>query len=426
MKTEELPPDWKIARLGDVGEISGGGTPSTKDSAYWGGTVPWLVPGEVTKNNSLYIAKTERMITDAGLADSVAKLLPVGTVMMTSRATIGEVVINTVPMATNQGFINVSCNSGIIHNEYLAYWMRRNKHLFEDRAHGSTFKEISKSNFKTISIALPPLPEQRAIAYALRTIQEAIETRQRELELERERKAALMQHLFTHGTRGEKTKQTDIGEMPKTWELVPLGEVCQDVPQNGAFIKNAKFGNGMPYVNVYDIYQSAVVDLGKVERVECEWSQVEQYSLCEDDLLFVRSSLKREGIGQCCLVRGVNERVIFDNHLIRLTPRQELVDPLYLTYFSLSERGRTDIVARSKTTTMTTINQKAISTTWIPLPTLDEQRGIAAILSLCDAKIDSLTHELLTLEELFRAMLDQLMTGLLPASPLIKLEATYE
>ncbi len=215
--TNAFPSYWNTVLLEDLGEISGGGTPSTKIPDYWEGEIPWLTPSEVTRHGSIFISKTERYITNTGLADSASKLLPVGTVMMTSRATIGEVVINEVPMATNQGFINIICDKSKTNNYFLAYWIMRNKHPIEARGHGVTFKEILKSSFKSIIIHLPPLPEQRAIAHILQTVQSAIQARRKEIELEREHKAALMQYLFTHGTRNEPTKMSEIGELPKSW-----------------------------------------------------------------------------------------------------------------------------------------------------------------------------------------------------------------
>lgn len=196
-QTPHLPDGWRVARLGEVGEISGGGTPSTKVPEYWDGEIFWLVPSEVTKNDGLFISQTERRITPEGLARSSSKLMPSGTVLMTSRATIGEVVINSVPMATNQGFINIRCADGVIFNEFLAYWIKLNKKMFEDRAHGVTFKEITKSNFKTIPIHLPPLPEQRAIARALRAIQEAKKARHREMLTLEELFKAMLEELMT-------------------------------------------------------------------------------------------------------------------------------------------------------------------------------------------------------------------------------------
>ena len=225
MQSLALPSNWKILKIGDLGRICGGGTPSTKISEYWGSDIPWVTPGEISQINNIFISTTERKITNAGLVNSSLEVLPIGTVLMTSRATIGEVAINTVPMTTNQGFINILCDAERVNNLFLAYWIMHNKQKLEARGSGSTFRELSKSNFKTILVVLPPLSEQRAIAYILQTVQQAIQSRRKELELERERKAALVQHLFTHGTGNELTKLSKVGEVPKSWEVLKLSAV---------------------------------------------------------------------------------------------------------------------------------------------------------------------------------------------------------
>jgi len=250
MLTSTIVPDgWRMVPLGELGDITGGSTPSTKVPAYWDGDIPWLTPSDVTKCDALQIAETSRQLTAAGLASCAAKLLPPGTVLMTSRATIGEAVINTVPMATNQGFINVACNKDLVCREFLVYWIKQNKRVFEERSSGATFNEISRSNFKTILIALPPLIEQQSITSILQTVQDTIQTRRHELALERERKAALMQHVFTYGAHGEPRKQTKIGEMPERWRVVSLGEVARIVSGGTPDRTNPVYwGGNIPWV----------------------------------------------------------------------------------------------------------------------------------------------------------------------------------
>jgi type I restriction enzyme, S subunit len=103
-KYEEIPEDWEFKRISEIGEIIGGGTPDSRIKEYWGGDIPWAVPTDITDLKGTFIEKTERLITQKGLKNSSARLLPKGTVLITSRATIGSCAINTVPMATNQGF----------------------------------------------------------------------------------------------------------------------------------------------------------------------------------------------------------------------------------------------------------------------------------------------------------------------------------
>ena len=217
-----LPVHWKMARLGEITHIFKGGTPKRSVEKYFQGDIPWAIPTDITAlDSALYINDTDTHISEEALGKSAARLLPEGTVLLTSRATIGETAITTVPMATNQGFANFICGDTLL-NVYLAYYLRYIKRRLIDLAHGSTFKEITKGTLLNVEIPLPPLPEQRAIAHILQTIQEAKTARRRELALERERKAALMDYLFSYGTKGEPRKQTEIGEIPESWEVVWL------------------------------------------------------------------------------------------------------------------------------------------------------------------------------------------------------------
>lgn len=417
MDQSNMPEGWKLTKLGEIGEISGGGTPSTKLPEYWGGEIRWLVPSEVTRCNGLFISDTERKITEAGLASCVARLLPVGTVLMTSRATIGEVVINTVPMATNQGFINVKCDGTEVFNEYLAFWIKQHKQIFEDRANGVTFKEITKSNFKTIPIHLPPLTEQRAIARALRAVQEAREARRKELQLERERKAALMQHLFTHGTRGEARKQTEIGEMPESWKIIKLGEVIQ--AKNGINFSANQKGTGVLTVDVLNMYSESIyLQTDRLYRVNIALKK--EYLLQPNDVLFVRSSLKQEGVGWAALFPSHFEPVTFCGFLIRARLTSKEISPKFLINYLRLPFVRSLLVSQSGKVAITNINQASIQRISMPLPSLAEQVEIADTIQACDTKISTLVKEATLLDELFRAMLEELMTGRLLTLPLIE------
>ena len=129
--------------------------------------------------------------------------------------------------------------------------------FFQDAIQQSTFRSvqgnISPSSIAQILIPLPPLPEQRAIAHVLRSIQEAKAARQREIELERERKAALMDYLFSRGTKGESRKQTEIGEIPESWEVVRLGEIVKESIKDGVHQTPTYVQDGVPFITAKDI-----------------------------------------------------------------------------------------------------------------------------------------------------------------------------
>ena len=162
----ENPMGWKVARIGDVCTVIGGGTPRRGDEAYFGGPIPWATPTDVTALTDLFIARTKESITEMGLRESSARLIPAGAVLLTSRATIGYTAIAARPLATNQGFANLICGDRLT-PEYLAYWLRARRDLLERMAGGTTFKEVSKSTLKGIEIPLPPLIIQRKHARIL-------------------------------------------------------------------------------------------------------------------------------------------------------------------------------------------------------------------------------------------------------------------
>lgn len=106
-----IPEDWAIKYLSDFGKVQGGGTPSTTMADYWGGDIAWCTPSDITSTPTKYINATERAITDLGLKNSAATVMPAGSILLCTRATIGELKINSIPMATNQGFKNIAINN---------------------------------------------------------------------------------------------------------------------------------------------------------------------------------------------------------------------------------------------------------------------------------------------------------------------------
>jgi type I restriction enzyme S subunit len=158
---------WPTVRLEECTEIVSGATPSTSESAYWDGDICWATPKDLSELDSAYISDTPRKITRSGLQSCAATVLPPESVLFSSRAPIGHVAINTVPMATNQGFKSFVPNRERVHAKFLYHWLRRNRPYLESLGNGATFKEVSKAVVARIEIPLPPLPEQRRIAEIL-------------------------------------------------------------------------------------------------------------------------------------------------------------------------------------------------------------------------------------------------------------------
>lgn len=152
---KEIPEGWSVPIIGDIVETIGGGTPSTDEDEYWvNGDIPWYSPTDVTRSNSMFSSITERKITEKGLQKSSAKMFPPYSLLMTSRATVGKLTINTKEACTNQGFITLIPTEKI--SVYLLYdWIKTQLEEITSLATGSTFPEISKTDFRNLKFIYP-------------------------------------------------------------------------------------------------------------------------------------------------------------------------------------------------------------------------------------------------------------------------------
>ena len=167
-KNNSIKSKWELVKLGDVAQIESGGTPSSEIKEYWGGDINWVT---LVDTKEKYLTSTKRKITEIGLKNSSAKLLPINTVLFSSRATIGDVSIAKVPTATNQGYKNFICNEKLINHEYLYYILKHFGSLIAEISSGMTYKEISKTNISNFKIPVPPLEIQEKIVSEMEKIE---------------------------------------------------------------------------------------------------------------------------------------------------------------------------------------------------------------------------------------------------------------
>ncbi|NHB30273.1 restriction endonuclease subunit S [Helicobacter pylori] len=209
-----LPSNWQRVRLGDIAEIIGGGTPSTQITSFWNGSINWFTPTEI--GITKYVYKSQRTITPLGLKNSSAKLLPIGTILLTSRASIGDCAILKVVATTNQGFQSLIPLEKI-NNEFLYYLILTLKNKLLKLASGSTFLEVSPNKIKNLLIPLPPLNEQIAIANVLSDVDRYLYSL-RALILKKESvKKALSFELLSQRKR--------LKGFNQAWQKIRLGDI---------------------------------------------------------------------------------------------------------------------------------------------------------------------------------------------------------
>ena len=216
-----IPENWEVKRIKEIGEVFSGGTPSTDIQEYWNGNIDWCTPTDITSlNGAIYIERTALKITDLGLKSSSAVLLPPNSIIVCTRATIGNAAISLHQIATNQGFKNIAPNENI-DTLFLYYTIVNNKIRLIRLGNGSTFLEVSKSDFENLTIPVPPLPEQQRIVSVLSLWDTAIAKQTALIEKLTLRKHGLMQQLLT----GKKRLKGFEGE----WKNIKLGSVADRI-----------------------------------------------------------------------------------------------------------------------------------------------------------------------------------------------------
>ncbi len=194
---ENLPEGWRTSLIGKEVETLGGGTPSTESGEYWkDGDITWYSPTDISNNNSIFICDSSNKITQIGLNKSSAKLFPANCLMMTSRATIGKLAINTSEATTNQGFITLVPTKEL-NIFYLYCWINTQIEEIINLASGSTFLEISKSDFRSLKIVVPEESINEKFKIATTPVFELIKTKSLEIQKLTELKALLLSRMTT-------------------------------------------------------------------------------------------------------------------------------------------------------------------------------------------------------------------------------------
>lgn len=246
--------EWIKTTLNEIADVIGGGTPSTKNEAFWGGKIPWITPKDLTGYTKMYISHGERFITKNGLDNSSARLLPEGTVLMSSRAPIGYVAIAANPITTNQGFKSLVPNAELANNKFLYFWIKNNKQYIDSLGSGTTFAEVSGSVVKSLEIELPPLAEQKAIASVLSALDNKIDL------LHRQNKTleSMAEMLF---------RQWFVEEAQDDWEEVNVLNIFSLVGGGTPKTSIDEYWNGnIPWISGGDISQSHKGFISKTEK----------------------------------------------------------------------------------------------------------------------------------------------------------------
>lgn len=320
----KLPEDWLWTTLGDLGIVVSGGTPSTKEPQFWGGDIAWITPADLSGFKDKYISKGKRYISELGLEYSSASILPSGSLLFSSRAPIGYVAIAKGKLTTNQGFKNlVPANSTYI--DYLYYYLLSAKQLIDSMASGTTFLELSGTNFAKIPIPLAPLKEQYRI---VAKIEELFSSLDNNIEILRKEQKQLI--IYRHAVL-----KKEFSLMNK----VPLKDFAEIITKGSSpkwqGINYTKDSSHTLFITSENIQENRI-DIRNSKYVESSFNEKQKRSILKrgDVLLnIVGASIGRAAIFDIDSLANINQAVA----LIRLDER---LDSKYLSFFLNSSLAR--------------------------------------------------------------------------------------
>ncbi|MDB2261830.1 restriction endonuclease subunit S [Halorubrum ezzemoulense] len=412
----KLPPEWSINEIADIAEVVGGSTPSTDNDDYWGGGIPWATPTDITALSGNTISETADTITEEGLESASTHLLPPHSVLMTSRASIGKCAVNTVEMATNQGFKNLVPEKEI-ETWYLYYRMLETANFLNSVGSGSTFDEVSKTEVQSVDIPIPPLPEQRKIATVLYTVDRAIE-KSKEIKTQLERTHnGLIQDFLTHGIQDSETIDTGtkLGEAPSHWEIVTIENILSD--EDYSFTDGARYslssdeiqGSGdARAILLEEVKEGEFDDSNPKFATEEKYNEITHRAIYPGEVVVAKMA---EPVARACIVPDTYEKYLLGcADVVRIVPNEEIEDR-FLMYCMNSHKVWRQAVAHLRGTGRSRINLENISELYIPKPPLSEQREIVSILSRIDQKIDNEQQYQDNLQRLKRGLQQDLLSG---------------
>ena len=357
---------WKKARLDDCCEIVAGATPSTSVEAYWDGDICWVTPKDLSDLEGALISDTPRKLTRAGLDSCAASILPAGSVLFSSRAPIGLVAVNAVPMATNQGFKSFIPKPKRVHAKFLYWWLRSHRSYLEGLGNGATFKEVSKAVVSRIEITLPTLLEQRRIAEVL----------DRAEALRAKRRAALAQ-LDTLTQAIFLDLFGDPATNPKGWPRKAVGELASKF-SDGPFGSNLKSSHytdvGVRVIRLQNIGVGEFVDDDKAYIAKEHFAALKKHECRPGDVLV--GTLGEPNV-RACIQPAWLPVALNKADCVQLRPDERVVNASYIC--ALLNQPATERMAQElmRGQTRVRISMGRLRGLVVPVPSIEIQHTFA-------------------------------------------------
>lgn len=370
-------------KLGDICTVVSGSTPKSNVEEYWNGSIKWITPAEIT-SDSYIITDTERHITDKAVEKTNLTLLPVGTVLLSSRAPIGKTAITGAEMYCNQGFKNLICSERI-YNKYLYFFLNSKVDYLNELGRGATFKEISKGIVEEVEIPLPSLDKQKNIVKHFEVIQQLINNRKQALSALDELVKSRFIEMFGDPVANSKEypvyKFSDI-------TTSRLGKMLDKKRQTGK--------NNYPYLANYNV-QWFRLELDNLNEMDFDEADRQEFELKNGDLLVCEGG----EVGRCAIWRGEKENCYFQKalHRVRCDPKYIIPEYLGWTFYWHSQyNGFIDAI--SGVSTIAHLPGDKLKQLQIIVPPLELQNQFADFVAQADKSKFAVQQSIDTLQTL--------------------------
>lgn len=398
--TSGAPPlDWKVLALGAIATIERGKFTARprNDPRLYGGDVPFLQTGDVAHSQGR-IRAFSQTLNEQGL--KVSRLFPEGTLFFTIAANIGDVGICSFAAACPDSLVAISPNREVS-TEWLLHELASRKGDFESLASPGAQLNINLEKLRPYLLKVPPASEQREIANALTDADALIDSLEQLLTKKRQIKQGAMQELLT----GKRRLPGFQGQW-RVGTLKEAAEIATGINKPVSFM-----GRGALYVTVQDLYHGTSIRQELLGRIELSPAEIQDNTLEVGDIVFGKSSVKREGIAYPSLFLGCAEPVTFSGFTYRARARLGIADARFLFYWLRSAGTRQWLIDNSQSSALTNINKSISDSIPTKLPELQEQIAVGKVLSDMDTDITALESRLSKARALKQAMAQALLTG---------------
>ena len=399
IRFKEFTEDWEQRKLGAIAAITGGGTPSTNISEYWNGDIDWYSPVEIGENR--YVSGSTRKITKLGLEKSSAKILPVGTVLFTSRAGIGNTAILQVEGCTNQGFQSITPNSKELDTYFLYTMTPKLKRYGEVTGAGSTFVEVSGKQMEQMNLMIPSLEEQKCVSQLFKAMDDTITLHQRKLEKLKLAKKALLQKLFPKN--GSQFPEIRFKGFTDAWEQRKLGELA---PLRGGFaFKSSEFKTiGIPIVRISNIFSDG--SIGGSFAYYIEQNNDENYILPNNALVIAMSGATT---GKTAVLKNTGSIKFYQNQRVGYFQNNQKYSYSFISTLVKSSVFLKQLDSVLVTGAQPNISSKDIDSFTFKVPVnIDEQRKISKLFNILDDTITLHQRKLNKLQEVKKGLLQKM------------------